>query len=116
MNCTRGHLKQGVRPQAKCRTMIQKPTMEGGVSNPEFASEVLAFEVELTARRGDTDLTTHRSELSRIERVATSSGLSMNRDEVAVNGGQRRRVLAKSLELGVVPIAERAAAEDFAGK
>jgi len=90
--------------------------MEGGVSNPEFASEVLAFVVELTARRGDTDLATHTTELSRIERVAARSGLSMHSEEVAVNRGKRRRVLAKPVELGMLTVADRAAAQDLARK
>ena len=75
-----------------------------------------AFEAELTARRGHTDGATHRYELTRIERVATSSSLGMHGDQVAVNRGKRSRVLAKSLELGMVAIATRAAAQDFARK
>lgn len=75
-----------------------------------------AFVVELTARRGHPDVTTHPYELTRIERVATSSGLGMHGYQVAVNRGKRSRVLAKSLELRMVAIATRAAAQHFARK
>ena len=90
--------------------------MEGWASSPKFASEMLAFVADLTAGRGKADLATHGHQLSRVERVAANGSLVVHSREVEVDGGERCRVLAEPVELGVVAIANRAAAQDFAGK
>lgn len=77
----------------------------------QLVAQVLPFEFELAARHRDAADRRRRAELAAVEAVAARQRFGMHRRQVRVDRGQRLGVFTEALQLRVVLVAARLAAQ-----